>query len=187
MPEPLDVGALVRRIELGVTVTLPGRASTSLWMLLGCIAFTAGGAAMIIVPLTSLPFGSGRWDGPFTMLVGAAAVLFFGVMGGSAAVHGLRRRRVALVLEPAGLRCRGSALVAWQEVHGIAHASADRQGALLLQLSEEGDRAWTTGVAPTLRWLHRRSRSGAPLPAIAGIEAEPLGHLLEHARGLARR
>jgi hypothetical protein len=173
--------ALADRVLRGEAVALRGRTAPWLLLLLGGALFVLPSAAMIIGPLTSLPFGSSRWDSPFVVAVGIVGVLFFGVVGWSTAVHGLLHRQRAIVLEPAGVRHNGGALVPWQEVGGTLVAQTGRNGKgrqLLLEISPSGERPWLTGAAPMARWMHRLNRGHMPLPAIARLEAAEVGALI---------
>lgn len=179
-----DARELASRVAAGETVVLRGQASALLLLLLGAAAFTAAGIAMTVGPLSSLPFGSSRWDSPFTVLFGLAAIGFFGGVGGSAAVHGLRHVRRALTIEAEGLRHHGGHLVPWQSVHGLLRTTSGKrgQGQLFVRIGHEGTRAWLSGVAPLSRWMHRFNRGKHPLPRTAGIRQADLWELLELAR-----
>ncbi|WP_306231816.1 hypothetical protein [Agrococcus beijingensis] len=170
------------RVEGGETLVLRGRARPWVWVLLGCAAFTVAGVAMIVGPLSDLPFGSSRRDSLFTVIMGAVAVLFFGVAGGGAALHGLIHHRRALVIDRAGLRNQGGQLVPWYEVHGVLLVPAGREQQLqvMLRLGPAGERAWLTGVAPVARWLQRLNRAGMPVPTLADGDPHALWELLGH-------
>jgi hypothetical protein len=171
----------LHRVARGERVVLRGRLAPWLLLLGGGAAFSAAGIAMMVGPLSSLPFGSSRWDGPFTVVMGAVAVLFFGVVGGSVALHGLRHRRHALVLEPAGLRNQGGELVPWSHVVGTERVLQPRtkRPQVLVRVTRQGSRAWRTGIAPLARWMHALTPTSASLPHVAGLEPEELGLLVE--------
>lgn len=175
------------RVGRGDTVALRGRARTWIGVLLGSLAFTVAGAAMVIVPISDLPFGSSRYDTPLTVLVGAVGVPLFGVVFGTTAVRSLIRLPRALLLEPDGLRNQGGDLVPWHEVRDVTLRTAGGRERVLLQLGDAGMRAWLTGVAPAARWIARRERAGMPLPPLEDQDAYGLWVLLHHLRETSTR
>ncbi|WP_157674198.1 hypothetical protein [Agrococcus carbonis] len=176
-----DARVIADRVLRGEAVALRGRAAPGVLMLLGGAAFAVASAALVIGPLSSLPFGSSRWDSPFVVLVGLVGVAFFGVVGVSTGLHVLAHRRRALVLEPHGLRHHGGDLVPWREIGAAAIAHTGKRGKgrqLLLHVSPAGQRPWLTGAAPLARWMHRLNRGTMPVPELARLEPAEVGALI---------
>ncbi|MGM1029674.1 MAG: hypothetical protein ACQEWM_07335 [Actinomycetota bacterium] len=175
------------KVARGEVVAMRGRARTWIGVLLGGVAFTVAGAAMVVGPLSDLPFGSSRFDTPFTVLVGAVGVLLFGGVFGTTAIRNLVRLPRALVLEPDGLRNHGGELVPWHEVRDVTLRATGGREHVLLQLGDAGTRAWLTGVAPAARWIARRERAGMPVPPLDDRDLYGLWVLLHHLRASSSR
>ncbi|MCR8670969.1 hypothetical protein [Agrococcus sp. HG114] len=174
---PYGVGLeIATRVAGGERVAFRGRLAPLLLLLVGGAAFTVAGLALVIGPLSSLPFGSSRWDSPVTVLVGAACVLFFGVMGGDVTIRGLAGRSRAVELDPHGIRLYGAELVPWHAVRAasLVVPPRGRRAQVHLLLTPEGGRAWRTGIAPAARWLQRFSPTIALVPDVVGLEPRDL-------------
>lgn len=169
--------------ELDATgrVALPGRPVPVLLLWLVCLAFAAIGVAMVVIPLTNLPFGTGRRDNLFTVITGAVGFLFFGVLGTIALPTRARRQGPALVLDRVGLHLDGRAPVHWGTVRGL-HVSPQRGVGVMLMVDPTRTHPWVRGqsrVMPHLSW--REGGYAVYIPALKGLRPEQVVTLIDAA------
>ncbi|GEK79375.1 hypothetical protein [Agrococcus baldri] len=148
--------------------------------LLACLAFCAAGVAMILGPLTALPFGSSRWDSPVTVLVGVISLAFFGAAGVPALVSGIRHAGRAVVIDARGLALEGRPAIPWPDVLDLSRAGSESRVQVTADAYEHDVRA-----RPALtRWLFRLGRraSTIALPSVRDRSAEELLQLVRDCR-----
>lgn len=150
-------------------VTLRGRA-LRMWLLwLLCLVLAAACLAIIIGPLTNLPFGSSRRDSWFTVAMGAFGVLFFGVLGTAVLPLRATRQSKALVLDRDGLRIEGSTPIPWGWVRSVVPGEG-RHASVTLAVDPNALRAWSAHQRRTRRMALRGHRGIVRVPPLKGMQ-----------------
>lgn len=188
MTDPADAAAELRRA--GATTVRASRAGIG-WALAGSIAFAAAGAALLVGAVVA-----GSAAGIPAALVGAAAVLFFGVVGVPVLVHRAATADRAVRLDRHGVVLGDGSRAAWSAVRSARLETLLGQRFVVLRL--DGPHA-AAGLRPPqrllARWnegLLRRRHDARPgrwaLALPTQLERSPaeLLQLVQAARRLAR-
>lgn len=165
------------------TVVLRGR-TLRLWLLwLVCLVFGSTSLALVIGPLTSLPFGDGPRDTPFDVVMGALGFLLFGGVGWWLLPLHIHRQRAAVIIGRDGVKLAGSAPIPWSAIEEVHPGGQHRLGVTLL-LDHRGLHAGAdNGLAHAL-YAIRTGRGAVQLPPVRGLSREEVVALL--AAGAAR-
>lgn len=143
------------QLERTGAVTLPGRTWRMWGMALLALGFAVTGAAMVVVPLSDLPFGSSRRDSPVTVLFGAMGVVLFGALVPIFAARAPRQRR-ALTLSYTGLAVEGGPWIDQSWIRDV-RAGDGRRTSVVISLHPYGMQQWARHQPPLLAWMHRRN------------------------------
>lgn len=164
-----DTYSLAReQLERTGAVTLPGRPWRMWGLALLSAGFAAASVAMVLVPLSDLPFGSSRWDSPFTVLVGALGVVLFGVLGLPMLVARAVRQPRALTVSYSGLSVDGGPWIDRSWVLDV-RAGDGRGSSVEIVLYPYGMQQWSRRRPPLQAWMHRRNGVVRAAP-LAGID-----------------
>ncbi len=150
------------------------------------VAFTVMSAALVIGPLSDLPFGSSRWDSPVAVAIGAAGLLLFGAVGLPLLVRRAARQGSAVVLDCEGLTIEGGPRIPWRGLWEIEEGDGSSSSATL-RLQPAALRAHVAAHPAPLRLLLRGSRGFLRVPLLEGLEPAETAALLTVARGEALR
>ena len=179
-----DTYSLAReQLERTGAVTLPGRTLRMWGMALLALGFAVTGAAMVVVPLSDLPFGSSRRDSPLTVLGGAMAVVLFGALVPIFAARAPRQRR-ALTLSYTGLAVEGGPWIDQSWIRDV-RVGAGRGSSVDIVLYPFGMEQWSRHRPPLLAWMHRRS-GVVPVPPLRGMDPAQTAFLILAAWGRLR-
>lgn len=175
--------AAMRALAQDGVVTLRGR-TRRLWALWAvCLVFGVTCLALVIGPLTSLPFGDGPRDTPLGVAIGALGFLLFGGLGWwLLPLHALRQRE-AVVIGRDGVRVSGSPPIGWSSIEEVHAGGAHGLGVTLL-LDRPAPRAGADNRLAHALYAARTGRGAVQLPPVRGLSRDEVVALL--AAGAAR-
>ncbi len=162
------------------SVRLPARTARAWQLGAGCIVLAVAALAMVLGPLTSLPFGSDARDTPFHVAMGVLGFLFFGVGGSWLVPRYARQLGGGIVIDRRGVRVPGGSTVPWSQIVSVHRSRGRRAVTLIVRGRAHGSEGRLGEAVFALRTGH----SAVVLPRARHIDPDGVAALLTEGRRL---